>query len=139
MTCMGCRREVDETWFGPWCEDCGGVMARPDFLLFRHVATVSGGGGAFAIVWDASLHDYVFIVPKPDDPTQPMPNPHANKIDHLGGGEFRRPPIIKVHGSLDAMIAFAQPWAKGKAEELPTLSAAPQATPEEKSIIYAEV
>jgi hypothetical protein len=102
-------------------------MARPDLLLFRHVATVDGGGGRLAIVFDASTRDYAFIYPH-------RQNPRAGHRDR-DLGEFRTSPFVTAHGSLDSMIALAQPVARGELAEMPTLSASPFATTLERELI----
>ena len=53
-------------------------------------------------------------------------------MDHDG---FHAPPFFTCHGTLDACIAIIQPYAKGDGEELPSLSAAPTATEEEKAVL----
>ncbi len=61
QSCNGCGK-VDSEWFGdPWCEPCGGVMARPGFLIFRHVATVKPSEGkSVRVVYDYSSNSYKF-------------------------------------------------------------------------------
>jgi hypothetical protein len=102
-------------------------MARPDLLLFRHVATLDGKGGRLSIVFDASAKCYALIHPN-------RRNPNAGKRD-LDLGEFKRSPFLTEHGTLDAMIAIASGIARGDVEELPELSAAPSATPEERALV----
>lgn len=130
--CLGCERQVPVTAVGVWCDACGGVAIRPGDLLLRHVATVDGVGGRFAIVFDKSTSDYSVTVPVP------TPRAKAGKRDLDG---FLPPPFTTFHGPLDLVIAMAQPYARGpkgpngEAPELPELFAAPTTTPEEKAIL----
>jgi hypothetical protein len=125
MICLKCGKAAPLTWYGVWCDRCGGHWARPDLLLYRHVATMDGPGGRLAIVFDASTDDYSFIYPG-------RKNPNAGR---LGIDEdFHRSPFLTAHGTLDAMIALAQPVAKGDSEGFPELSVAPSATKEERTL-----
>lgn len=54
-----------ETWFGPWCDECGGVPGDSD-LSRRHIATIRSAMGALAIVWDAEAGTYLLKYPKGD-------------------------------------------------------------------------
>ncbi len=125
--CLKCGRSIPLTWWGPWCDQCGGVMARPDLLLFRHVATLDGKSGRYSIVYDASARCYAFMYPNRRNPKAGEPG--------MDLGEFRRSPFLIEHGTLDAMIAMASGVARGDAEQLPELSVAPSATPEERSLV----
>lgn len=113
---------------GLWCDRCGGVMLpgpEGPRLFFRHVATADGAGGRFPIVWDISMSDYMVLTKER--------NPRGGRdIDGL-----RPPHLIACHGSLDAVIAFIQPHAKGASDEWPSLTAAPTATDDEKALLSA--
>lgn len=126
MACKGCKGDTIDTWYGEWCQVCGGTAVRPGVLIYRHVATVDGKGGRLAIVWDESTQDYAFIYPR-------KINPHAGSHDL--DGEFRLTKLCTAHGSLDAMLALAQPEAKGDGDEFPSLSASPFSTVAERKMM----
>ena len=130
MNCVGCNREEAHDWYGDaFCDSCGGVMARPELLIFRHVATVDGLGGRLPIVWDESTSDYKFRYPH-------KPNPSKKLRKHGIDQEFisRIPRFLTVHGSLDGVLDIALPIAKGEGEEV-ELSAAPTSTLEERALL----
>ncbi len=133
LTCPGCGTTVPPYFLGPWCDTCGGIMARPGVLLLRHVATVDGPGGRFPIVFDRSCDDYSCSIPK-----APRPEAQMKLRDEDG---FKRPRITTYRGSLDLVIAMMQPIARGpkgpdgEAPPMPELSAAPFATDEEKALL----
>ena len=49
--------------------------------------------------------------------------------------KFRPPKYLTAHGSLDAILALAQPYARGDGDDPPELSMAPTATQEEASLL----
>lgn len=126
MTCKGCGRECADWCGDPWCDVCGGVMARPNFLIFRHVATVEGAENRMPIVFDASANHYKFRYPKKQ-------NPHAGEKDV--DGEFRRSRILTAIGSLDAVLALALQEARASRLDVPQLSASPFATEDERRLV----
>ncbi len=133
MTCPGCEAEVPNSYLGPWCDSCGGLMVRPGVLLLRHVATVDGPGGRYPIVFDLSCQDYSCTIPVPP------PNYNPGELDEDG---FHPPPLTTYRApSLDAIIALMQPIASGPKgpdglpPPMPELSAAPSATPRERAVI----
>jgi hypothetical protein len=128
VICSGCGRECRD-WFGDaWCDECGGVMARPGLLIFRHVATVDGKGNRLPIVWDESSSDYKFRYPYVLKPTRKLMgiDPDFKRS--------RRDRFLTAHGTLDAILALALPHAKGDGDEV-ELSAAPTSTPEERALL----
>lgn len=126
MRCEGCGRDAEVVLLGPWCDECGGVASRPHTLLYRHVATVDGKGGRYPICFDHSTSDYVAAHERL------VPSPFKKDMDG-----FRPHHIARViHGTLDAVIAYMQPVARGPVgNELPDLLAAPRATTEELAIL----
>lgn len=130
MICRGCGRQSHD-WYGDaWCDACGGVMARPGFLIFRHVATVDGKGGRWPIVYDESTSDYKFRYPRVDKPSAKA---KAAGIDTIDFGRSRRQ-FLTAHGSLDGVLVLALPRAKGNGDEV-ELSAAPTSTDEERTLL----
>jgi len=133
MICQGCGLECRD-WYGDaWCDHCGGVMARPDLLIFRHVATVDGKGGRLPIVYDESTSDYKFRYPHTPKPSEAL----KRKIDDGFNPDFvrrRSAGFLSAHGSLDAILALALPWAKGDGSEV-ELSASPTSTVEERTLL----
>lgn len=105
-------------------------MARPDFLIFRHVATVEGAGGRLPIVWDESTSDYKFRYPYTPNPSKKMKRAGIDGFDFA----FRTPSFLSAHGSLDGVLALALPWAKGSGDEV-ELSASPTSTQEERALL----
>ena len=129
MICRGCGRQSRD-WFGdPWCDECGGVMARPGFLIFRHVSTVDGKGGRLPIVWDESSSDYVFRYPKKLNPSEKLKE-NIDTFDFIR----RIPPFLATGGSLDAVLAIALPLVKGDGDSV-EISAAPTSTLEERALL----
>jgi len=141
MNCQGCKGDtVDNAW-GHWCDACGGVVVgTPPRLFFRHVATVDGAGGRFPIVYDISAQAYGVAWPKIVTMIKcvhcGMQTPGSDdrkgltKLDDSGSQNF-----YSKRGTLDAMLAFIQPIAKGDSEDFPEISANPNATDEEKLIV----
>lgn len=128
MICPGCGAEGKETVLGIWCDTCGGVVIRkgpngPE-LLFRHVATLDGKGGRFPIVYDVSTGDYSMAYQR-----------EVKEFVKIRDEWVQRVKTFTNHGTLDAVIALGQPHAKGDGEEMPELSVAPSATPEEKGLV----
>lgn len=104
-------------------------MARPGFLIFRHVATVEGNGGRLPIVWDESTSDYKFRYPRIEKPSPKMQR-NIDAIDFVR----RRAQFLTAHGSLDGVLAIALPFAKGNGDEV-ELSASPTSTAQERSLL----
>ena len=130
MVCMGCGR-LSNDWYGDaWCDQCGGVMARPGLLIFRHVANVDGAGGRLPIVWDESTSDYKFRYPYTPKPSEKLRKSGIDGLDFM----LRTPRFLSAHGSLDGVLALALPWAKGEGNEV-ELSAAPTSTQEERALL----
>jgi hypothetical protein len=149
MNCSGCGVEAKETWWGPWCDRCGGVMiGDPPKLFFRHVATVDGPGGRFSVVYDISTADYAVTYPRLGSTTvqcrhcgQETPvDPEGERRRAASAAElgFHLPPVSTTHGSLDAVLAAIQPFARGKGDDIPELSRAPSATAEECALLGIE-
>lgn len=106
-------------------------MARPGFLIFRHVATVDGAAGRLPIVYDESTSDYKFRYPYKENPSAKL------KSAGIDAFEFKRrtqPKFLTAHSSLDGVLALALPWAKGDGDQV-ELSAAPTSTPEERMLL----
>jgi hypothetical protein len=125
--CKGCGTDTIDSWYGDWCDPCGGVMTRPDMLFFRHVATVDGPGGRLAIVWDVSTSDYALAYPRKVKASE--------IVREIDLNEFRAAPTCVAHGSLDAVLAIAHSQARGDSPDAPELSAAPSSTLAERSLI----
>ncbi len=131
MICQGCGREARD-WFGDaWCDHCGGVMARPGFLLFRHVATVDGPGGRLPIVWDESTSDYKFRYAHEAKPSEA----YRRAMEDFNPDFHRRRPanFRTQHGSFDSVLALAGSIAKGSSDGI-ELSFAPTSTEEERKL-----
>ena len=124
MACASCNRDTLDNPFGPWCDVCGGVAIAPGNVIFRHVATVAGKGGVFAIVFDASANEYAYI--------HKHPNPPRDTKDVDG---FKPPHVRMSHGTLDAMIAVSYPDVKGGPDDDVTVAPAPSATDGEQAIV----
>lgn len=138
MNCERCRQETEETPWGPWCDTCGGVVIG-ERLFFRHVATVSGEGGRFPVVYDLSAEAYGVAWPKK---VQFVPCIHCGKstpvevrkglsvLDDLKSRGF-----LSMRGTLDQALAVIQPIARGDSPDIPEISAAPSSTEEERKAI----
>lgn len=141
MDCKGCNRETVENAWGHWCDNCGGVVVgNPPKLFFRHVATVDGPGGRYPIVFDVSAGAYgvawdrkVTLVKCIHCGQQTPSDDHRKDLTRLD--ELRPHGYYSKRGTLDAMLAFIQPIARGDGEDFPEISAHPNATDEEKLII----
>ena len=142
--CLGCEKVATASWFGDaWCDPCGGVMGTKNLLLFRHVATVDGAGGRIPVVWDESGKCYKFRHPSKVNPR--YERYMAESVERKKSGlpprppieaEFAVQPILTINNeSLDAVLAIAQPIARGNKEEWPELSAAPTATKSERLLM----
>lgn len=120
MLCRNCESEARETSYGPWCDACGGVYLRKGEPYVRHVATAKGHGGEFPILYDHTLGGYTFSYQRLVRTWVQLKNDwvQANRT-------------FTNSGSLDLMIAMAQPHAKGDGKELPELMAGHGATKEE--------
>lgn len=96
-------------------------MRGPKDHYVRHVATAIGAGGAYRILYDASLNAYSVGI------MRPVKIKVRYKDEWVEGKK-----LFTYHGTLDAMVALAQPEARGSDSDLPVLSATPSATPEER-------
>lgn len=138
MRCKKCNSEVVENAWGDWCDYCGGVIVGTK-LFFRHVATVEGKGGRYPIVYDLSAETYGVAWPKKVVFVKcvycGMQTPGDDPRDGLTRLDDLRVSYYSKRGSLDAMLAFIEPVARGESVELPELSAAPSSTPEERKLI----
>lgn len=120
MKCRSCGGDAISSSYGPWCDPCGGVYFDKGKPYVRHVATAKGAGGEFKILFDHSLGSYVFSVQR------------EVKVWVKVRNEFKQGVRTFTHnGTLDAMIAMAQPEARGDAHDLPQLLTGTGATPEE--------
>lgn len=140
MNCPGCTQETVHNMWGEWCDPCGGVMLGvPPILFFRHVATLSGAGGRFPIIYDKSASGYGIAWPRlvanvrcihcgRDTPAEARKG--LTNLDDIKPAGF-----YSTRGTLDEIIAIGQPLAKGESTELPELFVAPSATPEEVAAI----
>jgi len=139
MKCVRCGGETVQDQWGDWCDDCGGVAASLDKMMFRHVATVNGAGGRFAVVYDSSTADYGVMWPREDSMVicihcgQQTPSEVRSGLMQLDG--MKPSKYYSKRGSLDAMLAFIQPIARRGSEELPELSVAPTATKQERELV----
>lgn len=122
--CEKCGKKTVPTVYGAWCDSCGGVATKSG-LTFRHVATVDGPGGRLAIVWDNCMLRYKFVYPN-------KVNPRAG--DPMEFGDFKAPSILTAHGPLESLLMIAHKEASPDGS-IPTLSAAPSSTPEERALI----
>lgn len=153
VECINCKSQntVENVW-GNWCDACGGVMLPgslvddsdkglhpgPPRLFFRHVATVSGAGGRYPIVFDLSAGQYAIAWPRKVELVKCQHCGQNTPVERTGLGNLDDLKLIGYHsarGTLDAIIAVGQPIAKGDSDELPELSAAPSSTEEERKII----
>lgn len=125
IKCAGCEQTVPVNLHGPWCDFCGGVASRPGSLLLRHVATLDGEGGRYPICFDNSTSDYTSAYERTS------PSPFKRDMDGFQPHHL----ACVLHGSLDSVIAAMQPVARGGSVDLPSLFAAPQATPEELKLL----
>jgi hypothetical protein len=134
MNCLGCERETIETAWGNWCDPCGGVViGQPPILFFRHVATMSGPTGHYPIVFDVSSNSYGVAWPRktlmvtcihcglqtPGDDTR-------NGLKRLD--DLRTQQFYSKRGTLDEILAWIQPIARGDGPDMPELAPAPSAT-----------
>jgi hypothetical protein len=118
-------------------------MGTKTLLLMRHVATVDGAGGRLPIVWDVSQQYYKFRHPKETNPRFKRMKAEAEERAKKGLPPRKRldplfavSPVLTISGTLDAVLAMAQPIAQGDSKELPNLSHAPTATePERQQIL----
>lgn len=141
MRCRGCGGPVVQDQWGEWCDTCGGVVSSRNAdgevrLLYRHVATVDGAGGRFAIVYDTSTASYGVMWPKEDALVKCIHCGQKTPGDIRSGlmqlDEIRPSRYCSERGSLDAMLALIQPVARRGSDDLPSLSVAPTATPTER-------
>jgi hypothetical protein len=117
-------------------------MGTDTLLLMRHVATVDGAGGRLPIVWDVSQQHYKFRHPRETNPRFKRMRAEAEERAKKGLPPRRQldplfavSPVLTISGTLDAVLAMAQPIAQGESKELPNLSHAPTATDVEKAAI----
>lgn len=151
MQCVGCKVEGIETHYGCLCDACGGIVVpgpKGPKLIYRHVATVKrvAPKHLFLIMFDDSTKDYCV--------SHPAPAPKVVKCVHCGEetpadpaadrardrsaaelGMVGRPRFLTKHGPLDAVIAYAQPLARGEGGEAPELAPSFHTTEEERGII----
>jgi hypothetical protein len=104
-------------------------MARPGFLIFRHVATVEGKGGRLPIVWDESNQYYKFRYPFVGNPNAPV----NRGIDGDFVRRFSRTQFRSAMGAFDAVLTMAATHAKGDGDSV-ELSFAPTSTEEERKL-----
>jgi hypothetical protein len=143
MRCLGCGQETIFSEWGDWCDPCGGVVVAgsPPRLFFRHVATVKGDCGIFAVVYDISAEQYGVAWPRKVVTTKCIHCGQNTPIDVRTGlavlDDLQHRGFHSKRGTLDAMLAFVQPMARGGSSEIPILAPAPSVTDEERRIIGA--
>lgn len=150
MNCQSCGKQTVENEWGNWCDPCGGVVMnfgegtkRSTRLIFRHVATVHGAGGRFPVVFDLTANEYGVAWPKKMHNVRCVHCGKDTPVDNRSGlavlEEMRGGHIYaSSRGSLDAMLALAQPLAMGESQEVPELSAAPSATAVEYVTLFPD-
>jgi len=124
LRCRGCDAIAIETSYGPWCDVCGGVMLRTGEPYVRHVATASGPGGEFKILFDHTLRTYTVSVP--------MKTRTWIEIKQ----EFvQATKTFMFIGTLDFVIALIQPYARGESVDFPSLVVGSGINAEETAIV----
>jgi len=124
MRCRGCDAIAQESSYGPWCDACGGVMFRAGEPYVRHVATASGAGGDFKILYDHSFRQYSVAV------TRNIKTWVELKKDFVQAVR-----TFIYTGTLDYVIALIQPEARGDAKEYPALLIGAGANDDEKASV----
>ena len=137
MACIECGGETHD-WFGDnWCDVCHGVMVRradgSTFRIFRHVANVRGETLGLPVVWDESAKHYLFRWPNKENPRYTQWVANGKKPTEI---DFRPTKVLSTFGrSIDRILIQAYDAVRVEGGRTPQLSAAPSATPEERSLV----
>jgi len=97
-------------------------MYGPSNPYVRHVATASGVGGQFKILFDHSLGEYVVSVTR-----------NIKTWVEIKGEFLQAQRTFVYKGTFDLVVALVQPEARGSSQEFPDLVIGPGANDDERA------